>query len=435
MPLVRLQIFLFTKSHSRPNSIQSFFDDTSTDQLSVHVLIIPSWYPGKPGDIAGSFFREQALALQRSGCVVGVIYPQLKSLRDWRFEKPLASHSLEFDGPIPTLRSYGTNWFPLLHGVAAKLWSQHGLALYKEYVKKFGKPDIIHAHSAIYAGALARLLGAREGIPFVITEHSSAFAADRLSGAQVRIAKQVFMSAHRKFAVSEKLASLLNSNFDEAKSRWEVMPNSVDGIFQKNTLKKKPVDDQFVFVSIAMLVEGKGIHRLINAFAQAFQLDADVVLKIGGDGPERSRLEDLAKRLGLSSRVRFLGSLSREGVVDAMVNSDVLVHPSSYETFGVVLIEALALGKPVIATRCGGPDSIVRPGDGVLVPVDDIASLADAMSTMRDSFIQYDAEEIRQMCFERFGEHAISARLRKVYDQVLSDLSKSGANQVLGPTN
>jgi glycosyltransferase involved in cell wall biosynthesis len=405
------------------------------DPFIVHVLIIPSWYPDKPGDIAGSFFREQALALQRSGCVVGVIYPQLKSLRNWRPAASAACRTLEFDGAIPTLRSRGVNWFPLLHGAASRLWSRHGLELYKNYVSQFGKPDIIHAHSALYAGELARLLWQRESVPFVITEHSSSFSRGRVSKTQARIAKHVFSEAHRKFAVSERFASFLDNHFDEEPSNWEVMPNIVDGIFHHVIVEKSRIDRHFVFVCIAMLVEGKGVHHLITAFAKAFASDPQVVLKIGGDGPERSRLEHLARTLGVYNRVDFLGSLTRAGVVREISSADVLVHPSSYETFGVVLIEALALGKPVVATRCGGPDSIVRDRDGMLIPVNDDASLAMSMSAIRDRISEYDPEEIRQSCMARFGEHAVVERLKKVYVEVLDKLSADGVNQVPGLIN
>ncbi|MNQ69616.1 GDP-mannose-dependent alpha-(1-2)-phosphatidylinositol mannosyltransferase [compost metagenome] len=93
---------------------------------------------------------------------------------------------------------------------------------------------------------------------------------------------------------------------------------------------------------------------------------------------------------------------------------------SRYETFGVVIIEALALGKPVVATRCGGPESIVGDGDGLLVPVDDIESLSSAMWKLYRNPSDYNSEQIKRSCIERFSEETIAKSLKSIYEKVLS---------------
>ncbi|GAA0680402.1 glycosyltransferase [Dyella marensis] len=390
---------------------------TPATRDDIHVLVIPSWYPARPGDISGSFFREQALALHWHGCKVGVIYPQLRSLRHWRGpaggERGLRR---EFDQGMPVLRSPGVNPFPLLHGAAAAWWVRHGLKLYRRYVAEFGRPDVVHAHAALYGGALARQIWLREGVPYVLTEHSSMYPRGRVSHTQARIAREAAREARRRFAVSASFGGFLEGYFGADAGSWEVMPNIVDASFGERPLGEPADGGDFTFLTVGGLNENKGIHLLFEAFARGFASEPGVRLRIGGHGPERARLEKLAAQLGIADRVAFLGALTRQQVAEELARVQALVHPSRYETFGVAIVEALAMGRPVVATRCGGPEGIVTARDGLLVPVDDIDALARAMHELRANIGHYDAAAIRQACLARFGEAAVVARLREIYE-------------------
>ncbi|HID29995.1 MAG TPA: glycosyltransferase, partial [Desulfobacterales bacterium] len=96
------------------------------------------------------------------------------------------------------------------------------------------------------------------------------------------------------------------------------------------------------------------------------------------------------------------------------------VLSSHYETFGIVVIEALACSLPVIATRCGGPESIVTESDGLLVPLKDPETLAKAMIQMRNTTSQFDRKQIRDRCILRFGEENIIRQIEAKYDAVVS---------------
>ena len=112
--------------------------------------------------------------------------------------------------------------------------------------------------------------------------------------------------------------------------------------------------------------------------------------------------------------------LTRDGVLAAMSECDALVVASRFETFSVVLIEALALGKPVIATRCGGPESIVSPQDGLLVDPGSVEAMASALSELHSSSFNFEPEGIRARCIARFGRAALTTRLMKIYDSVVN---------------
>lgn len=382
----------------------------------MHILIIPSWYPKNKADINGSFFREQSIALERGGNKVGVIYPDLRSLRDWRSVwSGRYDIAREDDEGVVTYRAHGMNWFPRNAGLAEKLYQWHGGRLYKKYVDENGVPDVMHAHSLLYAGSIAALHREKFGVKFVVTEHSSAFARKLISKKGVEIAKKSALAASRRFAVSQSLASALDDLIGNKAGEWEEFPNIVQKKFLNYEFVEKIKRPRIRFLNVAHLNKNKGHVNLLEAFSLAMKSAPNIILTIGGDGPERKNLENLARDLGIAQSVKFTGLLSRDEVLLEMVKADALVLASKYETFGVVAIEALALGKPVISTRCGGPESIIRPEDGVLVPVDDPSALAAAILRMSESEELYDEVEIRSSCAIRFGEKSIVNRLAEAY--------------------
>jgi glycosyltransferase involved in cell wall biosynthesis len=111
--------------------------------------------------------------------------------------------------------------------------------------------------------------------------------------------------------------------------------------------------------------------------------------------------------------------LSRDEVREEMQACDAFVLSSHYETFGIVLVEALAFGKPVVATCSGGPECIVHEGNGLLVPVHDEVALGNAMNILRLNLSRYDPEVIRNDCIARFGPRAVIDQLTSLYQEVL----------------
>lgn len=390
----------------------------------MHALIIPSWYPSHSGDIRGSFFREQALALFKRGCKVGVIYPQFRSLRQWRkalFEK--SGLEIESDQGMPTYRFHRTNWLPRMPNWAAHLWVREGLKIFESYVKDHGLPDVIHAHSLLNAGLLAKKIKERYGIPFVVTEHSTTYARNLVTPVRLSAAKDVASSADKLYAVSNEFCEVLTYKLGP-ENIWNFLPNIVNDAFLTIPLIDKSAN--FRFINVALADRKKQQSNIITAFTKAFENDLDVSLTIAGDGPELDRLRGMVTSLGLDGRVKLPGRLTRGEVIKAVSSSNAFVLSSQYETFGVVVIEALALGIPVVATRCGGPESIVRPQDGVLVPVGDVDALATAMRYVYDHQNQYDAEEIREACRARYSEEKVTSKLMEEYRTICRN---SGDNQ------
>jgi glycosyltransferase involved in cell wall biosynthesis len=174
-------------------------------------------------------------------------------------------------------------------------------------------------------------------------------------------------------------------------------------------------------LAVAHLIPEKGIDVLIDAFARIEVSEAR--LNIVGDGPERGRLEELARSRGLESRVSFLGL--RDDVDALLLRAHVFVHPCLWEeAFGYTLAEALATGCPVVASRIGSTPELVTDGEtGLLVPPRDVSALAAAVgSVLRDSaFRERLGADARRSAAGRFSlEGSTSAHL-DCYEEVAEE--------------
>lgn len=383
----------------------------------MHILIIPSWYPATADDLKGCFFREQAFALARFGLQVGVLsfhghawinFPRL-GLWPGILE---AGRNLD----VNTWRVHHISGIPgygriFLFRVAARFFTK--------YCCLYGKPDILHAHSALDGGWLAMKLSRAYNIPYVITEHASDFLAGSLPEKKRVKSKKVFTGAAKIITVSSSLASCLIKYCDLSED-IRVVPNILnENYFNQIKSKTRQPGEQFTFLNIGTLIQRKGHDILIRAFANEFRNNSEVKLLIGGEGCQYEFLEQLIIDLEMTTRIQLLGRLPRSLVFQHMSQCDAFVVSSRYETFGVVLIEALACGMPVVATNCGGPSDIVTPMNGIIVKRNSITALGRGMRSLYDSFDKYDAAQIRADCISRFGENAVTGTLDQIYRSIM----------------
>lgn len=380
-----------------------------------HILIIPSWYPQFSGDIGGSFFREQAIALRKAGYQVGVIYPQIRSLKNIKsiLKKPYGL-TVENDEGIDTLRWYTANYFPKVKNYNKSHWIKVALRLFEIYVEKYGKPNIIHVHSMLYAGFAAQIIREKYDIPYIITEHSSAFARNLIADEVLDSLKRVVENAQVCIAVSQKFSEYLEIKFSQ--SVWQYIPNIVsDSFFTEIDSHKNP--EKIRIITVCNLNKNKNTALLIRAFSELLKQLPNIELVIGGDGEERQALEELVATLALQQHVKFLGALTRDQVRLEISQSSMFVLSSKYETFGVVVIEALALGKPVVATKCGGPESIIQNDVGLLVKNDSVTDLMTGILHVSTHLSDYDADVLKKYCFDNFSEKAVVNKLAQIYHE------------------
>lgn len=379
----------------------------------MNILIIPSWYATNSNPTNGSFFREQAMALKEAGHNVIVAFVEVRlASRDLFSEKV----DIKDDNGIKTYRIIQGK-IPKTGNIGTVIAFRRGLIKIIKNLYNRENIDIVHLHSCIWGGIGAVSASRKLNIPLVITEHSSYYSRYRVKIIEKLILRYSFKSANKVISVSNSLREIIS----KYKSNIEVIPNMVDCdkvlsiINKKNNLGE---EGQFTFLSLCYLKKNKGIDILIRAFSTYFR-GKEVKLIIAGDGPERENLENLSKELGILEQVEFKGALNRDEVYKVMSNCNIFVLPSRFETFGVVLIEALANGKPVISTRNGGANDIVTDENGILVDIDDIEGLGKAMVDLKLNYNKYNEEEIRKSCINKYSKKIITRQLEKVYSELI----------------
>ncbi|MGE5800843.1 MAG: glycosyltransferase, partial [Gemmatimonadota bacterium] len=349
----------------------------------LHVLMLPSYYQTRHRPYIGSFFRDWACALQGAGVRIGIAYVEARSLRGLSLRTLRETHfqtTSGVEGGLRTVRVEGWNtlgqWTP-----GGLVWARLTQRVIREYMKEYGRPDILAAQSATWAGQAARTASRRWKVPYVITEVNTGFGTGRVRGWQAAVSRRAFAEAEAVIAISENLRSRLQQL--GGARHVEVIPCTVDESYW-TTPPTPRARTPFTFYGQGHLSTRKGFDILIRAFARRFQGDDAVRLVIGGGGEIRGDLEALAHSTGVRSQVKFLGAIPRDALRDAMWAANCFVLPSRAENFGVVLIEALSSGLPVISTRCGGPEDILNDRVGILLQPGDEDGLAEALSTMRN---------------------------------------------------
>ena len=173
---------------------------------------------------------------------------------------------------------------------------------------------------------------------------------------------------------------------------------------------KKQKDD-FQFINIAHLNKNKNQLHLIKSFTKVFKGNQFYKLLIVGQGPEKNNLQNWIDSNTMNSQIRLYGSASREEVRDLLHQSDCFVLSSKIETFGVVLIEAMSCGLPVLSTKCGGPESIVTNDDiGVLCSQEELSDIMKEISTKT-----FSGDTIRKYVIDRFSKFSLTQQLKTIY--------------------
>ena len=374
-------------------------------------MAIPSWYANSSNKVHGSFFKEQFKALDEAGFKVSVAYNEI-----WPLTKAGRIHekrkiNFEVDENINTYRYKDYNYFPK-NQLMFSSFNKRMDKLYKEIVSREGKVDLIHAHSCFWGGIAAAYISEKYNIPLIITEHSSLKYAKYCKESY----NKYIFSAYEKADVLIAVGSGLKKELQTYVNREvEVIPNMVDlNLFE---FSGKNNNDKFVFFSCAFLEDGKGMEDLISAFTYAFK-GKNVILRIGGDGSIKEQLQNLISEYKINDQIELLGALSRQEVSNEMQNCNVFVLPSEHETFGVVYIEAMACGKPVIGADNGGAEDIIRDYNGIIAKKKDVESIKNALIKIKDNYNTYDSGLIREKTVLDYSKDKLIERLKGVYNKV-----------------
>ncbi|MGF6781096.1 glycosyltransferase [Paraburkholderia sp. GAS334] len=349
--------------------------------------------------------------------------------------------------------------------------------------------ELVHCHTAYLDGRAAAMAARTANVPLILTEHTGPFSSvtERWT---MRIHTQAGIdAAHRVIAVSAALKNAICQSLTSVSpDKIVVIPNGTDtSLFDPNVsnaaadvlgadaytklwpkfLERMEASvgetitpeliDRFVEDSLAAAlvaerargreavalddgevvnaiwvghhVDVKRVDRLIDAFAIARRHRPELRLTLVGDGPLKADHQRRAAQLGVEAYTTFLPGKNRHGVKFEVGNASFLVISSEVETFGVVAIEALSMGKPVLSTACGGPDDILNDRRlGELVP-NTMEDLALGLQRMAARMTDFDARVIRQEAIARFDFGAVAQRLTEQYDKLLMRGVKGGVGQ------
>lgn len=380
----------------------------------MHILIIPSeHFITQTQPLGGIFQYHQAKALSSVGHQIGVISVGYITPRflvgkySYKKEEKIENINIKREyKQLYFLHRYIP--FKILRNRYIKMVDK----LYSEYVKEFGTPDLIHAHNFLYAGVIAQFLKDKYRVNYIITEHSSLFVRNKLSNEKIKLIQDVAKKASKVTAVSSSFKNILR---EYAKTEIDLLPNIVDDFFFQKVLLSQETN-QYIFLHVGNLDKNKNQELLIKSFEKLAKLNSNVYLKIVGDGYMRRQLKFLTKKLSIEKQVIFLGRINQENVRNEMMKSNCFILSSNVETFGVVLIEALACGLPLISTKCGGPEDIVNDGNGILIDVGSQLQLENAMLCMYKNAKNYDKETLISEADEKFGKKIFLEKVMKYYE-------------------
>lgn len=395
---------------------------------SPRILVIPSWYPPD----GGYFFKEHSEAIRHGGWQVDVLVNRVvgvrKILSDGR--RSLKQGGTREENGLRVFRSVFLK-LPGSEKMNIRRWARSTRQKYAAYVKEFGPPELILTHSVTWAGYAAYLIRETYGIPYVIVEHRSFFvwstpeAREMVKPYYLPFFRKAYTNCSRLVPVSESLMTGLRKLMPRIDEKVKVIPNMIrEEMFRLPASPRKA--SPYIFFWAGRLEHVKGIDLLLESVSHlASQTSADFTVRLAGRGSLRKALEEQAEDLGVGERVTFLGRISREEIHEELQKANCFVLPTRYEAFGAVLIEAMATGLPVIATRSGGPQFIVNDNCGILIEPENVDQLEKAMARMIEEYSSFDPVAIHRNTVSRFGEKSVMKQYDRLFREIISSTSES----------
>lgn len=381
---------------------------------SKYILVLPSWYPSRVDAFHGDFIQRhvQAISIFRKQYIIYVV----KDLSLIEKEKTEIITHDNYTEEITYYRPIVTGI-----GVADKIISHsHYLRLVKKYVKAFikksGKPGLVHVHVALKAGIIAKWMNKKWQIPYIISEHwtgylkhteSNIYQANSWYKNQLNA---VLSQASAVTAVSVLLGRAL-TKFNNKVIPVRI-PNVVDTtIFFRDLKIHKPP----VFLHASTMNYQKNIEDILAAMAIVKETSPAARLHLYGPLP--ASVKALINELQLQECVLWKGEVNQDALASAMRTATALILYSRYETFGCVIIEALATSLPVIVSDIPVFHELVADNEnGLIVPLHDTRSLASAMSTALNKNFN-----IQDHSMDEYNYNNVGKKFEQLYKALVKD--------------
>lgn len=371
------------------------------------VLVIPSWYPSDADPTAGIFILQQVRALA-TVADVAVLH---------------VSGGSEAFGPSITVED-GVTVVRMgidATGVLRRFvdYRAAGRAGFEALRAAWGRPDIVHVQALFPAALVARDIRRREKIPYVVTEHSEEYlsASKRrlvtTPGTLPLLLRPLARGASRTIVVSRFLGDRL------AELGLAEDPVVIPNVVPVSPATQLPLSPPHSIVHVSIMSPAKNLSMLLAAVDQLRARRQDFTLQLVGDGECRAGLEAEVAARELGDFVVFTGRKSVDEVHTILAASAFSLVSSTHETFSVSAAESLMCGRPVLSTRCGGPEEFISAQYGMLVASDDSHAMADGLDWMLDHFSQFDPEVLHAYALAKFAPEVVATRILDVYSEVL----------------
>jgi glycosyltransferase involved in cell wall biosynthesis len=291
--------------------------------------------------------------------------------------------------------------------------------------EKEQKFDLIHVHILTRLGLLGWFLAFRRRIPYLITEHWSRYLPVN-KGFNGFFRKWVSRFVVKRAAMVTTVTNdlmLAMQSYQLKNQHYTVLPNVVDMELFQPLAKPQHTTVNFVHIS-CFEDKSKNISGLLRAIGKLSDAELDFSFTLIGDGMDFDWLKAYANELKISEKINFTGLLQGIDLAKKLAQSDVLVLFSNYENMPVVILEALACGIPVVATRVGGIPEMIDKSNGMLVDAGDESGLADALISISKNYQNYDAAALRGRVAAQYSMKAVGQQLDKWYDEILLRFSE-----------
>lgn len=386
------------------------------------ICFLPAWFYDIDGKGGGLFFREQAIAIRAVVDTASIFYPALGlpylGKENWE-EKTLEGI---------TIFKYQGFCFPKRIAILQFIYASQIRKAFSFFLAtRNGRlPDLIHSHSLW--GAYAALVIKKEwGIPFVYTEHLGKWTnidyfPPRYQLKQLQV---ICENANLVTAVSNTLAQRMVEFCGVAPVL--VTPNMVDtNFFSPLDDNKKKRPNTFSIISIGDPWHTKGLDILIEALGIA-QQQTNVKLKLTlvDEIPKRQQLYPIIEKYQLKEQIEFTGRLERIQLKALLQQQDVLVSASRRESFGLTMIEALACGVPVVATKTAGALDIVNSENGILVDLNNSQALANGLLLLLNQPNKYSPQQLAAYVHHKYSIQSFCKNWEKHYNMILLDQKRN----------
>lgn len=377
------------------------------------VLVVPTWYPSGEDKLMGIYHKEFTRALNRYGEEADMLYIERE-----RLSKPLNYVAMKKKEVVQE-ENYKVyiyrmlNLRPIGFDIQMRSYVHMFKKAFKDYIKKNGKPDVIHACVSVPAGYACAKVGKKYNIPVVVTEHG---------GDLERLYRDKPWAKYGKYVLENTTMSTVSKYMKKVVEKYineecYVIPNQVDTSIFKND-KKRKLGDVLHLISVCALREGKRLDVAFEAIKQLIDEGVKVDYKIIGDGFYEDIYKASAKENGIEEYVEFLGRKPKEELPQYLLEADALLISSELESFAIPAVEAQASGLPVITTDCKGPTEFIDRRSGAIAKVNDVDDLVRAIKEVIECYPRYYKKYMESVA-DKFSEENVVKTAKEVYKVAL----------------